>query len=83
MQINELFQLLQLLYIFIVTLLLVRHIVLRFRHAKTLFVKVRDRSCSGTALLYSRHLYVMNYDSFYKYGIWRYYLHSRKSFLIS
>lgn len=69
----ELIQALQFIIILFVTFFFVYNVVHNFKFSWTLIVRISDYFCISTVILYLRNLYVVNYECFHKYEIWRLY----------
>ncbi len=70
---GEIIQLLQMLVIFFVTFLLAYSFVQNFRYVKTFSAISTISFYINAAVLYERSLYVVNYNCFHKFEIWRKY----------
>jgi len=69
----ELIQALQFLIILFVTFFFVYNVVHNFKFSRNVIAGIKDSYCISTVILYIRNLYVVNYECFHKYEIWRYY----------
>lgn len=69
----ELLQVLQFIILMIVTFVFAYNIVHNFKYSRTFINDVKDNYCISTVILYLRQLYVVNYECFHKYEIWRHY----------
>jgi len=69
----ELIQALQFLILLFVTIFFVYNVVHNFKFSSTFITGIKDYFCISTVVLYVRNLYVVNYECFHKYEIWRYY----------
>ena len=70
---GEIIQVLQMLVIFFVTFLLAYSFVQNFRCVKTFCTVTAISFYLNAAVLYERSLYVVNYNCFHKFEIWRKY----------
>jgi hypothetical protein len=78
----ELVQALQFFIILVIAIFFVYGIVRNYKFFWTFITEIKDCNCIGKILKYTRCLSIVNYVSYHKYIIWRYYLHSRENAVI-
>lgn len=69
---TEFFQMFQLLMILFVAFFFAYNIIQNFRLCPTFLFCIKSYICIYTVIIGIRTLYVVNYECFHKYEIWRY-----------
>lgn len=73
MSLSELFQMIQFFIILLYALIFVCSVVRCFQFSYTFVKHIKDKKYSQSDILFIRSLYLVTYECFHKYLIWRYF----------